>query len=254
MRNSDSYTTITLAYFDWVMTMMTEKNIEQNRSLIETLIVTREVMQGEALRPEKSVEVEEINHEERIKTFKSIAVEKPFYRENPDKMELLLKEIHPALKNVKKFYDVLWKTTSENVDSARGFFAELETALEAYKAEFKVLELDKTIYSEDGRRTDLDILLETPAGKHIAIENKDCKSGISKTQDFMREIDILSQDFYDSNGKLISINAAVFINNGSISENAMQYAKERNVHIKENMDGPAKLEYLKNLANMVDSK
>lgn len=234
--------------------MKIKENIELNVSFRQNQMTDKEIAQSESFKMEKDTDIREIEHKDYIDNFESNAMDKPLYRDNSERMRLIQKQIYPVLKGVTGFKQVLERTLSKNPDSARGFLAELVNARRAHRAGLEVLEMDKTAFSDAEEQTDVDLYTKTPGGNYIAIENKDCRSGISLTKDFKREIDLLSNDIYDNDRKIIPKIASVFINNGPITDNAKRYAKERNVHIKENMNGRARERYYKNLINLYDSK
>lgn len=234
--------------------MKIEKNIELNESFRQNQMINKEIAQGESFKLEKDGDIREIDHKDYMRNFESNAMDKPLYRDNSERMRLIQKQIYPVLKGVAGFKQVLERTLSKNPDSARGFLAELVNARRAHRAGLEVLEMDKTAFSDAGEKTDIDLYAKTPGGNYIVIENKDCRSGISLTEDFKREIDLTMKTLVDNNGKIIRKDASVYLNNGPITDNAKQYAKERNVHIKENMNGRARERYYKNLINMYDSK
>lgn len=234
--------------------MNIENNVDFKKTFHDSQMMNKEITQGESFAPEINIDVHEVNSNDYIKKFESTAADKPLYKDNPERMRLIQKQVEPALKNVVGFKPVLEKTLSKNPDSARGFFAELINAQRAHNAKLEVLEMDKTAYSEAGDKTDIDLYVKTQGGKTIVIENKDCRTGISLTKDFKRKIDLMSKDLYDKNGNIIPKDASLFINNGPITANAKQYALERNVHIKDNMDGRVRQRYYGNLAKNLDSK
>lgn len=212
-----------------------------------------EAFKGEVCNPERKL-LDVYDHEKYMKSFETRAHEKPLYQSHESRIRRLRNEIGPALHNVEGYRSVLEKTLSNKLDSARGFFAELINATRAYRAGLNIQALDKTAYSESGKKTDIDLYAITPGGKRIVFENKDCKSGISMTSDFKRKIDLISQDLYDKRGNIIPKDAAVFINSKHISKPAMQYAIDKGVHIKKNMDGRARERYYQNLAAKLDSE
>jgi|BioPla2DNA2_1021312.scaffolds.fasta_scaffold08321_1 hypothetical protein len=215
----------------------------------------KEAFNGENFTPEIKKDI--IEHEQYMKQFEARALERPCYKDHASMLRFLKNNIDPVLKDVEdvdRYHNVLEKTLSNQRDSARGFFAELVNAYRAHKAGFKILALDKYAYSKSGQRTDIDLYVETPGGKRAIIENKDVRSGIALDKSTKRKMGLFSHDLYDKNGELVKKDAAVFINSKGISKNALDYANDKDLHVKENMDGRARERYYKNLIAKLDSE
>lgn len=210
-----------------------------------------EAVKGEILTPETKKDI--VEHDQYMQKFEARALERPCYKDHASRLRILKNDIDPVLNGVDGYRSVLEKTLSGNGDSARGYYAELINAYRAYRAGFKILELDKTAYSESGQKTDIDLYAETPDGKRVIFENKDVKSGITLDKSTFRKMDLFSGDLYDYNGDIIKKDAAVFINSKGISKEASSYATEKGLHSKENMDGRARERYYQNMAAKLDS-
>ncbi|MDY0150856.1 MAG: hypothetical protein RBS43_01130 [Candidatus Cloacimonas sp.] len=187
-----------------------------------------------------------------FKSFEERAVERPCYNDHDSRLTLLKNRIEPALKDVEGYKSLREKTLSSNSHSARGYYAELINAYRAKEADLKVLALDKIAYNNKGQKTDIDLYAETPSGKRIVMENKDVRGGIVNDDSFKRKIDLLAGKMYDRMGKEIKKDEAVFINSKGISKEAMQYALDKGVHIKQNMDGHVRKGYFNHLATKMD--
>jgi len=180
--------------------------------------------------------------------FNELAPKSPLYENNPSRLNWM-ERFEKALKGTDGFERTKMKTLSANADSARGSFAELARAYRANKAGLEVEAIGKNIKTEIGK-TDIDVLIANKKGERLWIENKDVKN-ISLTDDFKIKIDKMSQGLKegvtDNSGNHIKIDKAVFVNNKNISQNAIEYAKSKGIHIKENMAGRAFQKYIQNI-------
>jgi len=158
-----------------------------------------------------------------------------FYRNNPSRIEFM-DRFEGALGNVDGFVQLKAKTLSDNISSARGYFSELVRAYRIQQAGLQVVALDKLVDTGKGK-TDIDILVKRKDGTYIWIENKDVKE-ISKNEDFRAKIDKMAsglQNGVEINGHTLKISKAVFVNQGKISPEALDYARSKNIIIKEKM-------------------
>lgn len=178
-------------------------------------------------------------------TDKSQRLEERF---NAEKYEAKLYENHPSRLNVIDQADKLFKnvdgyletrnlTLSSNMNKARGHFGEIVRGIRAERAGYSVEAFGKYV---NNRETDIDLLLKNKDnGKLTWLENKEVHSGISNDNDFKVKIDKMSNAIkhgvVDADNNFIKPDKAVFMNSGSISENAKLYAKERNVEIFDNV-------------------
>ncbi|RMH74539.1 MAG: hypothetical protein D6681_23035 [Calditrichaeota bacterium] len=168
--------------------------------------------------------------------FEREAPDAPLYRRNPSRLEFM-NRFEQAIGEAEGFARVKAKTLSENPHAARGYFSELARAYRVHEAGLNVEALDKNVETRAGR-TDIDILARRKDGSYIWIENKDVKD-ISNTEDFRDKIDKMAAGLKEGveiePGRTIKIDKAVFVNQGHISREAMEYARRHNIEIQEKM-------------------
>ena len=179
--------------------------------------------------------------------FNELAPKSPLYENNHSRLNWM-ERFEKELNDTDGFEVTKMKTLSANVDSARGSFGELARAFRIDQAGLEVKAIGKDIITELGR-TDIDILANNMRGESIWIENKDVKK-ISLSDDFKTKIDKiangLNEGVEDKYNNRIEINKAIFVNKGEITQNAIEYARSKGIHIKEKMDGFKFLQYIKN--------
>ncbi len=158
------------------------------------------------------------------------------YKNNPSRLNII-NQADKSFKNVDGYIETRNLTLSLNDNKSRGHFGEIVRGIRAERAGYSVEAFGKYV---NNRETDIDLLLkDNSSGKHVWLENKEVFSGISNDNDFKNKINKMSKALdngaMDSNGNLIEPNKAVFMNSGSITENAKLYAKEKNVEIFDNV-------------------
>lgn len=159
--------------------------------------------------------------------FKSKVEDKVFFESKLDKML-------NSLKNVEGLDTNLRHMKGENVQSGRGRFMEIERAFKQHENGEKVISIGKVVEVPGFGGTDIDILVEKSPGQGKWIENKHVKE-ISCDDSFKNKIDkmaaAVNQDL-EVNG--LKIKEAVFVNSGSITEQAKSYAENKGVTILDN--------------------
>ncbi len=180
--------------------------------------------------------------------FEKLKVSAPLYENHPQRLKWIEK-FDNAIGKVPGYLETRGKTLSENVHSARGAFAELARANKIQEAGLDLKGIGKEVHTNFGK-TDIDILAESKNGRNIWIENKDVEN-ISRDKDFGLKIakmeDGLKNGAIDKEGNRIKIDDALFVNKGNISQEAIEYAKSRGIHIKENMDNRAFKVYIQRI-------
>lgn len=179
--------------------------------------------------------------------FAESAPHKPLYENHPGRLQLINK-YENSIGNVDGYQMTKIKTLSENVDSARGNFAELVRAFRTKEAGLDVIAIGKDIRTSLGK-TDIDILARNKQGENIWIENKDVKN-ISLTEDIKLKIDKMAEGLEkgvrDFNGNSINVDKAIFVNSKKISQSVIDYASSKGIHIKQHMDGRVFQKYVSN--------
>lgn len=180
--------------------------------------------------------------------FEKSKLSAPLYENYPQRLKWIDK-CDNTIGEVPGYLKTRGKTLSENVHSARGAFAELARAYRIQESGLSLKGIGKEVHTSFGK-TDIDICAETKDGRNIWVENKDVKN-ISCNKDFGLKIakmeDGLKNGIVDKDGNKIKFDEAVFVNKGNISQEAIEYAKSKGIHIKDNMDGRAFRVYIQRI-------
>lgn len=180
--------------------------------------------------------------------FEKLKLSSPLYENHPQRLKWTEK-FDNTIGEVPGYLETRGKTLSENVHSARGAFAELARAHRIQESGLSVKEIGRDVHTSFGK-TDIDILAESKDGRNIWIENKDVEN-ISCDKNFGLKIakmeDGLKNGVVDKEGNKIKIDEAIFVNKGNISQEAIEYAKSKGIHIKDNMDGRAFQVYIQRI-------
>lgn len=173
---------------------------------------------------------------------------KGIYENDPQQLKWIQKYDN-TIGEVPGYSEAKNRTLSKNIDSARGAFAELVRAYRVQESGLTVKGIGKEVHTNFGK-TDIDILAEAKDGRNIWIENKDVKN-ILCDKDFGLKIakmeDGLKNGVVDREGNKTKIDEAVFVNYQNISSEAIEYAKSKGSHIKDNMDGRAFRTYIQRI-------
>jgi len=158
------------------------------------------------------------------------------YKNYPSRLNVI-NQADKLFKDVDGYVETKNLTLASNDNKARGHFGEIVRGIRAERAGYSVESFGKYV---NNRETDIDLLLQDKSnGESVWLENKEVYSGISNDADFKNKIDKMSNalDYgaLDSDGNLIKPEKAVFMNSGSISENAKLYAQEKNIEIFDNV-------------------
>lgn len=177
--------------------------------------------------------------------FEKLKFSSPLYENHLQRLKWIEK-FDNVIGEVPGYLETRVKTLSENVHSARGSFAELARAYRIQESGLSVKGIGKDVHTNFGK-TDIDILAESKDGRNIWIENKDVQN-ISCDKDFGLKIakmeDGLKNGVVDKEGNKIKIDEAIFVNKGNITQEAIEYAKSKGIHIKDKMDGRAFQKYI----------
>ena len=224
---------------------MIKENLKENT---ENLISDSPIQSSMGMIENVSLETLKAQNESILnQKFRELAPSRPFYEHHLGRLKWMDK-FENKLSNVDGFQATKMKTLSKNPDSARGSFAELARANRIDDAGLRVKAIGKQVETSIGK-TDVDIWAINSKGENIWIENKDVQK-ISMTEDTKLKIDKMAEGnkdvVDDMKGNVIHFDKAVFVNNHSISDDAIEYAKSKGIHIKENMDGWAFKRYISN--------
>ena len=170
--------------------------------------------------------------------FEKLKLSAPLYENDPQHLKWIEKYDN-TIGEVPGYVEAKNRTLSKNNDSARGALAELARAYRTQEAGLSLKGIGKEVHTSFGK-TDMDIFAESKDGRNIWIENKDVQN-ISRDKDFGLKIakmeDGLKKGVVDKEGIKIKIDEALFVNNGNISQEAIEDAKSKGIHIKDKMDG-----------------
>jgi len=160
----------------------------------------------------------------------------PLYANHPMRLKVI-QEANKLFKNVDGYIETRNLTLATNLNKSRGHFGEIIRGIRAERAGYSVEAFGKYV---NGRETDIDLLLkDKKSNQYIWLENKEVHSGISNNIEFKHKIDKMSKalDYgvLDSDNQYIRPDKAVFMNSGTISENAKEYARQKNVYIYDNV-------------------
>ncbi|MDQ7064212.1 MAG: hypothetical protein Q9P90_08190 [candidate division KSB1 bacterium] len=180
----------------------------------------------------------------------------PFYKDHSSRLAQL-KRFDSTIGDADGYVETRQNTFSENKNLAAGHFKELARAYRAHQAGLHVEALDKKVKTRQGE-TDIDILLRTHKGHRIWIENKDHSYTIANTEKFREKIDKMAAGrrfgAETMDGKPIKVDRVLFIAEGHISKEAMDYARNRQVEIQQNMKADRKFQnYITKVAKELDS-
>lgn len=162
--------------------------------------------------------------------------EATLYKDYPSRLNII-GQADKLFKDTDGYLETRNLTLSSNDNKSRGHFGEIIRGVRAENAGYSVEAFGKYV---NNRETDIDLLLkDKSSGSEIWLENKEVGSGISNDNDFKIKIDKMSKALeygaMDDMGNLIKPDKAIFMNSGSISENAKLYAEEKKVSIYDNV-------------------
>lgn len=158
------------------------------------------------------------------------------YKNYPSRLNVI-NQADKLFKEVDGYIETKNLTLSSNDNKSKGHFGEIIRGIRAERAGHSVEAFGKYV---NNRETDIDLLLKNKStGEVTWLENKEVHSGISNDNDFKVKIDKMANAVkygaMDSDNNLIKPNKAIFMNSGSITENAKTYAQEKNVQIYDNV-------------------
>jgi hypothetical protein len=168
--------------------------------------------------------------------FEAEKYEAKLYKDYPSRLNII-DQADKLFEDVDGYIETRNLTLSSNDNKSRGHFGEIIRGIRAEKARYTVEAFGKYV---NNRETDIDLFLkDKSSGKEVWLENKEVHSGITNDNEFKNKIDKMSNALeygvMDAKNYLIKPDKAVFMNSGSISENAKLYAKEKNIEIFDNV-------------------
>jgi len=160
--------------------------------------------------------------------FRSKCDDNVFFEAKLDKMVDSLKDVNGLSTNLRHM-------KGENIQSGRGRFMEIERAYKQQQENGeKVVSIGKVVEVPGYGGTDIDVLVEKSPGEGKWIENKHVKN-ISCDDSFKNKIDKMSAAATQGlkvDG--LKIKETVFVNSGSITDQAKAYADGKGVTILDN--------------------